>query len=81
MTQKNTYYPQNYDIFVGLDVDKKHYDLTLREKRSIIMIKKLAVITMITVFAAALTGCNTVHGLGKDIERLGQAVKQSSDKK
>lgn len=45
------------------------------------MIKKLTVIIMIVVFTAILSGCNTVHGLGKDIERLGQAVKKSSDKK
>jgi predicted small secreted protein len=44
------------------------------------MIKRLAVIIVITFFVAVLTGCNTVHGLGKDIESLGQAMKQSSHK-
>jgi predicted small secreted protein len=35
---------------------------------------------MLIVFTAVLIGCNTMHGLGKDIEHLGQAMKQSANK-
>ena len=45
------------------------------------MIHKLTVTIMIIVFAAVLTGCNTVHGFGKDLERLRQPMKQSPEKK
>jgi len=44
------------------------------------MIKRIASIIMVIVFAAVLAGCNTVHGLGKDIESLGQAMKKSADR-
>lgn len=45
------------------------------------MVKKLAVLVMIVVFTAILSGCNTFHGMGKDIESLGQTIKKSADKK
>jgi len=44
------------------------------------MIKKLAVMIIISFVTAILTGCNTMHGLGKDIEHLGQAMKQSASR-
>lgn len=35
---------------------------------------------MILLLAAALTlvGCNTVHGIGKDIEKGGQAIEKAA---
>jgi predicted small secreted protein len=44
------------------------------------MIKRSSVIIIVIVFAAMLMSCNTVHGLGKDIDHLGQAMKKSSSK-
>ncbi len=41
------------------------------------MIKKLALIVLITFSIAALMGCNTFRGLGKDIESLGGAMKKT----
>jgi predicted small secreted protein len=31
--------------------------------------------------AAVLAGCNTMHGLGEDIERGGEKLQNSADKK
>lgn len=45
------------------------------------MIRKLAALVMIMVLAAILSGCNTIHGMGKDIESLGKNIRKSSDKK
>lgn len=45
------------------------------------MVRKLAVIIMLAACAAIVTGCNTMHGLGKDIESLGKAITHTSDKK
>ncbi len=44
------------------------------------MIKRFALIILIIICATILTGCNTIHGLGKDIESVGHAMKNSSDK-
>ncbi len=30
------------------------------------------------LFAFALTGCNTIDGVGKDIEKAGEAVQKST---
>ncbi|SDF39501.1 MULTISPECIES: entericidin A/B family lipoprotein [unclassified Duganella] len=38
--------------------------------------KKIFALTIIATFV--LTGCNTVSGVGKDIQRAGQAVQGAS---
>jgi entericidin B len=43
--------------------------------------RKLIALALILLFAAVLAGCNTVHGVGKDIEIAGEAIKKASDKK
>ncbi len=38
-------------------------------------------ITLLSLVAAfALAGCNTVHGLGKDIEKAGEAISGAASK-
>ncbi len=29
----------------------------------------------LTIFAIAITGCNTIAGMGKDVQKAGQAVQ------
>lgn len=31
------------------------------------------------MLAAALAGCNTMHGAGKDVEKAGEAVQDAAD--
>ena len=33
---------------------------------------------MIAIAALVLVGCNTVHGMGQDIEKAGEAIKKST---
>ncbi len=46
------------------------------------MIKKIFALMFTTLYlagtAAALTGCNTVEGAGKDIEKGGAAIKDEA---
>lgn len=46
------------------------------------MIKKIFALLLTTLYlagtAAALTGCNTVEGAGKDIEKGGKAIKDEA---
>ncbi len=39
------------------------------------MIKKFAVMVLIIFTMAVLTGCNTFHGFGKDLEELGKIMQ------
>jgi predicted small secreted protein len=32
-------------------------------------------------FAALLPACNTIHGVGQDLQNLGSAIEKTSDKK
>jgi len=43
------------------------------------IVKKTAVI-LIALWAAALAGCNTMHGFGKDMEKAGAAIQRKADK-
>lgn len=37
-------------------------------------------IILTVLVAAVLAGCNTMHGLGKDIERGGENIQQQANK-
>lgn len=44
------------------------------------MIKRLvSLVLAIGVLVAALAGCNTMEGLGKDIEKGGKAIQKAAD--
>mgnify|MGYP006297985731 CR=1 FL=1 len=40
----------------------------------------VATLAAVALAAAALAGCNTMRGLGKDIERGGEKIQEMSDK-
>jgi predicted small secreted protein len=37
-------------------------------------------LTTLVVFAMVLTGCNTIAGAGKDIQRAGNAISNAAEK-
>jgi entericidin A len=40
--------------------------------------KKISSLFFLAAFAAVTSGCNTIHGLGKDVEKVGEKVQQKS---
>lgn len=42
--------------------------------------KKLLTLTLTSVFAVALAGCNTTQGIGKDIQSAGEGIQSASQK-
>ena len=36
-------------------------------------------IMILAIFALVLTGCNTVKGVGKDVEKAGEAIQKSTE--
>jgi entericidin B len=44
------------------------------------MVRKIAIVVMFFVCMWMLSGCNTMHGIGKDVERGGEAIERSSGK-
>jgi predicted small secreted protein len=36
-------------------------------------------IMALAIFAFVLTGCNTVKGVGKDVEKAGEAIQKSTE--
>jgi entericidin B len=43
------------------------------------MLRKLIAATACAGLLAALTGCNTVQGLGKDLEKAGEKTQEAAD--
>ncbi len=41
--------------------------------------KKLACLLIVAVALCGLSGCNTIQGLGKDIERAGEEIQDGAD--
>ena len=44
------------------------------------MTQRISAILMILAILGALAGCNTVHGLGQDIERGGEKMQDKAKK-
>lgn len=44
------------------------------------MVKKLAMVILLLFSLSVIYGCNTMHGFGKDIENLGDAVQKGTGK-
>jgi predicted small secreted protein len=43
----------------------------------LIMVKKIMLIVVSVTVLASLSGCNTVHGFGEDIQHLGGAISRA----
>jgi len=43
----------------------------------LIMLKKMMLIVVSVMALASLSGCNTVHGFGEDIQHLGGAISRA----
>jgi entericidin B len=44
------------------------------------MKKKISAVLIILLCVWMLSGCNTIHGMGKDIESGGRAIQKSAEK-
>ena len=42
--------------------------------------KKYLIMLLLVAFGAAITGCNTAHGFGKDVERTGEKIQDGTSK-
>ena len=45
----------------------------------ITMLKRIFTLTAVLAFIAALVGCNTVHGVGQDLEAAGEGIQEAAE--
>lgn len=43
------------------------------------MLKKTLMLALTAAFIVSLTGCNTVEGVGEDIEAVGEGIQNSAE--
>jgi len=43
------------------------------------MLKKTLMLALTAAFIVAINGCNTVEGVGEDIEAVGEGIQDSAD--
>ena len=48
-------------------------------KRAIVLISLLLSVAGVTSLSAILSACNTVEGVGRDVERAGDAIQDQAD--
>jgi predicted small secreted protein len=48
-------------------------------KRAIVLARWLTSVAGVTMLGATLSACNTVEGVGRDIERAGDAIQDEAD--
>ena len=41
--------------------------------------KKIVMTLMVVLYLTALAGCNTMHGFGKDMKKLGEKIEESAE--
>lgn len=54
--------------------------ITESDGKEIEKMRKIAVAVVFLMCMWMLSACNTVHGIGKDVERGGEAIEKSSGK-
>ena len=43
------------------------------------MLRKLSVAVLAILYLIVLTGCHTIHGVGKDVESAGESIQEATD--
>jgi len=43
------------------------------------MLKRIAIVLLVGVFAVSLVGCNTTEGAGEDIEATGEGIQNAAE--
>lgn len=53
----------------------------MMKKTVTLLVMKIFILTAIGAGTVGLAGCNTMHGLGKDISTLGNKIENKADEK
>ena len=53
----------------------------IREISMKISMKKVVALLVLAAAGAMSVGCNTIHGLGKDVEKVGEKMQEKSASK
>ena len=43
------------------------------------MLKSMLMMALVAALLVAMAGCNTMHGLGRDVEATGRALQDAAD--
>lgn len=63
----------------GMVLFSRAWDVLILKEVSMRVLKRICLLLVLTVLVFRLTGCNTVQGLGEDIEVGGKALQEAAD--
>ncbi len=43
------------------------------------MLKKILLLVLLTMYMTAMSGCNTLHGIGEDLEEIGEGIQDAAE--
>ena len=43
------------------------------------MLKKILLLVLLTMYMTAMSGCNTLHGFGEDLEEIGEGIQDAAE--
>ena len=55
------------------------YYIVNDKERSCDMLRKLVLAVLTVIYLIVLTGCHTLHGVGKDVESAGESIQKAAD--
>jgi predicted small secreted protein len=58
--------------------DLEFWSKPMRQIAALFSLKSLVSAALVSVAVLSLSGCNTVQGMGRDIERGGQAIEKAA---
>jgi len=66
--------------FLREEKSRRRSNASLHKTRKEISMKKIISILCVVAFSAGLSACNTMQGVGKDVERGGEKVQDAATK-
>lgn len=70
--------PANYNLSEGEAAVVYRLQI-IEEEEGFAMFQRAFGVLVLSIILAALVGCNTIHGMGQDVERAGEKTQDAAD--
>lgn len=68
-----------FGLSPGAGMSDKNLWPTLSPDGDSMMLKKILLLVLLAMYVSAITGCNTLHGFGEDLEGIGEGIQDAAE--